>query len=90
MLVVISSDLKSLVGIEVVESLETPGLGAKIQEAPFRDQFKSLDVTSSIKCLKEAVSEKNQIMAITGATVSSKAVVNILNTRIKKLKKELK
>jgi len=90
MLVVISSDLQNLVGIEVVESLETPGLGAKIGETTFRDQFKNLDVKGSIKYLKETPSEKNQIMAITGATVSSKAVVNILNARIKSLKKELK
>ena len=89
MLVVINSDLKSLVGIEIVGSLETPGLGAKIQGSAFRDQFKDLDIKSSIECLKEEPSKKNQIMAITGATVSSKAVVNILNTRIRTLRGQL-
>lgn len=90
MLVVIGSDLNNLVGIEVVESLETPGLGAKIQESAFRDQFKNLDVEDPIKCLKEKPSKNNQIMAITGATVSSNAVVNILNARIKSLRDQLK
>jgi electron transport complex protein RnfG len=78
LLVVINPSLKFLRGIEVVESLETPGLGAKIQESFFKDQFKELDVSRSIK-----------VQAITGATVSSRAVVNILDKRIEELRNQL-
>ena len=87
MLVVSDKSLEYLKGIEVVESLETPGLGAKIQEASFKNQFKDLKVTEALVCVKDEVTGKGQIKAITGATVSSRAVVNILNTGIKEIRK---
>ena len=90
MLSVISPNLVKLEGIEVLESVETPGLGAKIQGMPFRKQFMNLAIDPQIVCTKEEVSSPNQIKAITGATVSSKAVVNILNKRITKLKEQIK
>jgi len=83
---VVDKDIKKLKGIEIIESKETPGLGARINEGFFKNQFKELDITSSIKCVKHKKSEKNQIQAITSATISSKAVVSIVNKGIKKLK----
>jgi len=87
MLVVSDSSLELLKGIEVVESLETPGLGAKIQDAPFKKQFKDLNVKKAMTCVKGEVEEEGQIKAITGATVSSRTVVNILNKRLKEIRK---
>ncbi len=87
MLVVSDLSLECLKGIEVVESLETPGLGAKIQKDPFKNQFKNLAVGEGIVCVKGEVETKSQIKAITGATVSSQAVVNILNKQLKQIKK---
>lgn len=89
MLSVIDSSLQTLEGIEVIESVETPGLGARIQEDFFKKQFKALAVTPAIEYLKDTPQKGNQIQAITGATVSSKAVVNILNKRIKRLKEQV-
>ena len=89
-LAIINSGLDKLEGIEIVGSIETPGLGAKIQEADFKDQFKNLMVTVPIECIKDTPSKKNQITAITGATVSSRAVTNILNKQIKNFKQALK
>jgi len=86
MLVVSDKSLNRLKGVEVVESLETPGLGAKIQEDPFKSQFRGLKVAEDMVWVKEAVTREGQIKAITGATVSSRAVVNILNARIKALR----
>ncbi len=86
MLVVSDRSLSYLKGIEVVESLETPGLGAKIQEKPFKGQFKGLGVAKDMACVKDEVTKPGQIKAITGATVSSRAVVNILNTRIREIR----
>ena len=90
MLVVSDSSLEYLKGIEVVESLETPGLGAKIQDAPFKKQFKDLKIKKEMTCVKGEAEDEGQIKAITGATVSSRAVVNILNKRLKQLKNLLK
>jgi electron transport complex protein RnfG len=85
MLAVIDAAKKKLQGIEIIESVETPGLGAKIQEGNFKNQFKKLTVTPYLEYTKDDITKDNQIKAITGATVSSKAVVNILNNRIKEL-----
>ena len=86
MLVVSDKSLEYLEGIEIVESLETPGLGAKIQEALFKNQFKDLKVAEDMACVKDEVKRPGQIKAITGATVSSRAVVNTLNKRIKEVR----
>jgi len=88
-MVVSNKSLEHLKGIEVVESLETPGLGAKIQEGPFKNQFKGLKIAEDMVCVKDEVLRQGQIKAITGATVSSRAVVNILNARIKEIRKLL-
>jgi H+/Na+-translocating ferredoxin:NAD+ oxidoreductase subunit G len=87
---VIDTGLSKLGGIEIVDSSETPGLGAKIKDASFGGQFKDLTVSSEIECLNTDASAPNQIKAISGATVSSKAVTNILNTRINALKAQMK
>jgi len=86
---IIGPKLQKLLGIEIVESVETPGLGAKINEAPFKGQFKDISVKTNIECLKTAPQADGQIQAITGATVSSRAVVNILNKKVEQLKKIL-
>lgn len=90
MMVVGDKSLEYLKGIEVIESLETPGLGAKIQEDPFKDQFKGLKVAEDMVYVKDEVERAGQIKAITGATVSSRAVVNILNTKIKEIRELIK
>lgn len=87
MLVVSDKSLEYLKGIEVVESLETPGLGARIQEDAFKDQFKNLSIKEEMTYIKGEIKKDGQIKAITGATVSSRAVVNILNAQIKKIRK---
>jgi len=88
-LAVSNTALTKLIGIEVVESVETPGLGAKIQEILFQDQFKNLTILTPIECATGEIIKKNQIKVITGATVSSRAVINILNKKIKGLKAKL-
>lgn len=84
----ISLDFEQLKGIEILESQETPGLGAEIANDPFKGQFSGLQVTHKIEYLKNKKPDKPyQIEAITGATISSRAVVNILNKSIENLRK---
>jgi electron transport complex protein RnfG len=75
--------LAAIIGLQVLSSNETPGLGDKIEKDPdFRANFTALD--ASLK--QEIVTVKNgektepwQIDGISGATVSSKAVGKALN-----------
>ncbi|MBU1702564.1 MAG: FMN-binding protein [Candidatus Eisenbacteria bacterium] len=72
---------KTVVGLQILESRETPGLGDKIiKDADFKQNFQRLSVEPEIRAVKKgAKSAANEIDAITGATISSKAVVKILN-----------
>jgi electron transport complex protein RnfG len=72
---------KIVVGMEVLESRETPGLGDKIyKDAEFVGGFSALSVEPEISAVKKGTkSQPNEIDAITGATISSKAVVRIIN-----------
>ncbi|MFC1576642.1 FMN-binding protein [Candidatus Omnitrophota bacterium] len=83
----ISTDFKTVKGIEILESQETPGLGQEIASDKFRSQFKGLKTEPEITYIKNKKPEKrNEIQAVTGATISSRAVVSILNETIDKLK----
>jgi electron transport complex protein RnfG len=72
---------KLVVGMEVLESRETPGLGDKIyKDAAFVGAFSALSIEPEIVAVKKGTSSQpNEIDAITGATISSKAVVRIIN-----------
>lgn len=70
----------AIVGMEVLESKETPGLGDKIANDPqFQSNFDRLVVDREVVLVKHG-EKKNpwEIEAITGATVSSRAITNLL------------
>ena len=74
-------DARTVVGMEVLESRETPGLGDKIyKDADFVAEFSALQVDPEIVAVKKGTKTgPNQVDAITGATISSKAIVRIIN-----------
>ena len=74
-------DRQLVTGMEVLESRETPGLGDKIfKDTDFVASFKELMIEPEIVAVKKGKRSKpNEIDAITGATISSKAVVRIIN-----------
>lgn len=71
---------KIIIGYEVLESKETPGLGDKIfRDKHFVANFTALSVEPSIQGTKTgAKTSPNQVETITGATISSKAVIRAL------------
>jgi len=70
-LIGLKPDNKSLQGIKIITQQETPGLGAKIINTSFLDQFNGVGVNEV-----ELSRDGGKIDAITGATISSTAVVN--------------
>jgi len=72
---------RKVVGMEVLESRETPGLGDKIyKDAVFVGNFSDLPIDPVIEVVKKGRRDSdNQVDAITGATISSRAVVRIIN-----------
>jgi len=79
-------DYEKIKGIEVLDQVETPGLGDRIREDWFKEQFKGVEIHPKIEYIKYRKPEKpNQIQAITGATISSNAVVTNINKAVKKV-----
>jgi len=84
-----SFEKDAVVGIRVLESKETPGLGDKIEtDEEFLKNFERLDVslTDESEIANPIVFVKHgqktepwQVDGITGATISSKAIAGILN-----------
>ncbi len=87
MMVGILPDFSALTGIEILEQTETPGLGNKIEDADFKNQFPGIlmgnNPTISVIKNREPENQKTGIKAISGATISSKAVVSIICSQTK-------
>jgi electron transport complex protein RnfG len=75
---------EQVVGMQVLESRETPGLGDRIFKDPeFVASFRSLATQPEIVLVpKGSGTAPHEVDGITGATISSKAVVKILNASI--------
>lgn len=61
-----------VIDYNIITSNETPGLGDNASKEPFRSQFKGKK-EANLNVTKD-VSDKDDIQAMTGATISSKAV----------------
>ncbi len=71
---------RRIVGLAILESRETPGLGDRIyKDAHFVAEFSDLAVEPRVELVKGSGEAPNQVDAITGATISSRAVVDIVN-----------
>ena len=68
-------------GIEITAINETAGLGMVAKEPKFLGQYISKSV-SQFKLTKTGASSEDQIDAISGATITSRAVTNAINTGI--------
>lgn len=64
-----AADSSTLVGYRTLEAAETPGLGMKLKDPEFADQFKGRD-GGTLKVRKDG----GEIEAITSATITSRAV----------------
>jgi Na+-transporting NADH:ubiquinone oxidoreductase subunit C len=69
----------TLAGIAFTAQNETPGLGARIQEAWFRDQFKGKKAPLSLVPEKTRSGDAHEIDGITGASITSRAVRDLVN-----------
>ncbi|TVR05325.1 MAG: FMN-binding protein [Spirochaetaceae bacterium] len=83
MLVGLTPELDEIVGLQVVENIETPGLGGRITEAGFRSQFAGLDPTRALRSVRniEPDPSANQVQAISSATITTEAVVAGINQK---------
>ncbi|MDP8203969.1 MAG: FMN-binding protein, partial [Candidatus Tenebribacter mawsonii] len=92
----VTPDFSEIINIEIVDQNETPGLGGRITEKWFRKQFqgKTLlidNVPQLFSMIPENEKTKsNEICQITGATASSKAVVDMIYKNVLKYSPKLR
>ncbi|MCK5155420.1 MAG: FMN-binding protein [Spirochaetales bacterium] len=65
--------------LRVLSHGETPGLGGRIEEDWFLDQFIDLDISDGVKIVMERTNVPGEVDAISGATRTSNAVMIMLN-----------
>ena len=102
LLIGLDPNADQLTGLYVLEQKETPGLGSRIadrgtdEKKGFLWQFfyhgakadRPLVVTKASPKMEEPGSE-NQIKAVSGATISSQSVCDIVNAAVKAMRKDL-
>lgn len=77
----ISADGK-ITGVVILEHGETPGLGANAERASFTDQYKQTAPEGGVTLVKNKAPAEGEVEALTGATITSRAVTNAVNAAI--------
>ena len=85
LMVGVSIDGSKLRGVAVLESRETPGLGERIREPDFLAQFADRPTDIELTVVKPGQSAEQPIDAISGATISSKAVAGAVNECVSRI-----
>jgi electron transport complex protein RnfG len=90
LVVAVDSDFQKIAGYEVLSSNETPGFGDQVKLHWYRDQFAGIPAeTLQLERSGNPDIKDDQLVAITGATISSRAVVNIINNTLLPLKTQM-
>jgi len=75
---------RRIVGLRVLEQNETAGLGDRIAEEDFYSQFDELEAANGIE-MKAIRIHGNQFDAVSGATITSRAVETLVNRALHQL-----
>lgn len=86
----LSPSADTITGLFILEQKETPGLGNKISDPRWRNQFIGKKTEDAIVAIKGKAANENEIDAITGATISSGSVCRIVNQIVEDVKTPLK
>jgi electron transport complex protein RnfG len=90
LVVAVDNNFKTLSGFDCLASNETPGFGDQIKNDYYQNQFKDAPA-EELTLVKSGDPKKidAEIVAITGATVSSQSVINIINNSLIQIKQQL-
>jgi len=83
MSIIIGIDSKgSITGVKIGEHSETPGLGTKASNEPFMSQLIGITPAEPMTVVKGKKTKPEQVEAISGATITSKAVVKAVQAAV--------
>jgi len=91
LVVALDGKCEKFLGFKVLFSNETPGFGSRIGEDFFSSQFKDAPA-AELTLVKAGEPSRidSEIVAISGATVSSEAVIKTINNSIEKIKQQIR
>lgn len=85
----IDSDLQRVTGIEFITQNETPGLGGRISESPYKEQFRDVEISDATnEYIISRPAPGGNIDSIAGATQTSTFVENMINSGLRKFMEE--
>jgi len=80
----LNAQRSEVTGLVFTEQNETPGLGGRIDEPQYKEQFRGLPISEGT-AIRYGNSQGQQLDAVTGATQTSAAVLRILNSALEGL-----
>ena len=90
LVVALDENLEEIAGFDVLASNETPGFGDQIKNNYYRDQFKGAPAEElKLVTVGDPDQIDSQIVAISGATISSEAVVEIVSNFVTQVKEQM-
>ena len=89
-IITLNSDLETIEGIQIIAHEETPGLGGRITEEAFLTQFVKKKRTPRLEIiLRKKSTKNNEVDAISGASMTSAALVDMINDSVENLRKSI-
>jgi len=90
LVIAVDKNFEKIAGFDVLSSNETPGFGDQIKNDSYRDQFKGAPAGElKLVTVGEPDEIDSQIVAISGATISSEAVVEIVSNYVTQVKEQM-
>jgi len=89
LLIGLDASAATITGLYVLEQKETPGLGNRIEEPAWRAQFTGRSAQRRLAVTKADKPGADEIQAVTGATISSRSVTDIVNDAVGRFRAEL-
>lgn len=89
LLVGLDASLSTITGLFILDQKETPGLGNKVTLETWRNQFKGKTTDKPLVVTKGGDKSAHSVDAVTGATISSRSVSDIVNRAVGDLKGHL-
>jgi electron transport complex protein RnfG len=91
LVIALDKNFEKIAGFDVLLSNETPGFGDQIKYVYYRDQFKGAPAGElKLVTIGERSKIDSEIVAISGATISSEAVVEIVSNSVTKVKEQMR
>jgi len=90
LVIAIDKHFEKIAGIDIISSNETPGFGDQIKNDYYRDQFNGAPAGDlKLVTIGERSQIDSEIVAISGATISSEAVVEIVSNSVTQVKEQM-